>query len=191
MIDQVLAFLADLDTTLAPLAGGQRLDLYHVGGSALALRHRSTRVTADVDVIPPTGSAPLLGEAVRLFGRDTPKAREHDLYLEEVSAALPPAPAGFRNRATEFAGGWAVIRLFHLDPHDLICTKLRRYATKDREDIRLLCDTLDIGSELLQTRLRLAWHSEKDEDDGDPEQTRTFLNLRRVQAYLRGDATDL
>lgn len=148
-------------------------------------------MTGDVDVIGAASPSQLLAEAVRLFGRDTPNAGKHDLYLEEVSAALPPAPAGFRKRATESAGGWTVLRLYHLDPHDLICTKLRRYATKDREDIRFLCDTLDLDPELLQTRLRLAWYSEKDENDGDPEQTRTFLNLRRVQAYLRGDAAGI
>ena len=187
MTDRILTFLRDLDAALIPLAGGARLDLYHIGGSAVALQYQSERVTGDVNVIPPNDPTPLLNEALRLFGKGTAQSQVHDLYLEVVPTDLPPVSPGCRKRATEFTGGWAVIRLFHLDPHDLICSKLRRFAGKDREDIRLLCDMVEIDPDTLHARLRTAWPSEKDEDDGDPEHTRTFLNLRTVQKYLRGE----
>ena len=188
MKDRILRFLTELDTALVAVAAGERLDLYHIGRSAVAWQYGIAELTDDMDVIQPAGgTTPLMAEALRLFGKGTANARAHDLYLEVVPAGLPPVPPGCRNRATEYPGGWAVVRLFHLDPHDLAATKLKRFAGKDRQDIRWLCDLDLLDPDVLHARLRTAWHSEKDEDDGDHEQTRAFTNLRTVQKYLRNE----
>ncbi len=183
MKDRILHFLTDLDSTLAPVAAGARLDLYHLGRSALVWKHGFTAVTDDIDVVQPAGEEWLMAEALRLFGRGTPKADGHGLYLEVVPSALPPMPSGYRNRATEAVERWGVIRLFHLDDHDLAATKLRRFSSKDRDDIRRLCDLELLAADVLEARLEKAfWYVLP--KDGDPFRDLAFANLLIVQKYL-------
>jgi Nucleotidyltransferase of unknown function (DUF6036) len=181
--DRILRFLNDLDTGLVPHANGERLDLYHIGRSALVWKHGFIAATQDVDVVKPQGDERLMALALSLFGKGTGKAKDHGLFLEEVVSAFPPLPAGFRNRATEAAEQWVVIRLFHLDDHDLAVSKLRRFAAKDREDVRNLCDLGLLDPAVLEQRLESAlWHIHP--KDGDPFRDVPFANLRIVQKYL-------
>jgi hypothetical protein len=96
MTDLILRFLNDLDAALAPEAGGRRLILYHIGRSALVWQYGFAAATADIDVIHlTTDCSPLLEKALRLYGKETAKAAEYNLYLESVPEGLPPVPAGF------------------------------------------------------------------------------------------------
>lgn len=38
------------------------------------------------------------------------------------------------------AGPWEHLRLYKLDPHDLVVSKLRRFHARDRADVAYLCD---------------------------------------------------
>lgn len=121
-----------------------------------------------------------------MFGRGARKAAEHDLYLEVVPVALPPVPGGYEKRAIPVDGPWVVLRVFHLDPHDLAATKLRRFAARDREDIRQLCDLGLLDPTELEATLGRAFWMTMDKD-GDPYRDDTFAHLRIVLEYLRGE----
>lgn len=185
MRDRILRFLSDLDASLQGTAGGEQLNLYHIGRSALVWKHGFASATEDVDVISPRGDPRLMNEALRLFGRNTPKALEHGLYLEEVPEGLPPIWDGCFRRATETNEGWKVVRLFHLEDHDLAVTKLKRFSRKDQEDIREMCDLGLLDPDILTKRVDAAWFLSHEKDD-DPGRDAAFTNLRVVRQYLNG-----
>ena len=189
MKDRIERFLADLDRILVGRAFGQVLNVYHIGRSALVWEYDYTATTQDFDILRPKGGAELLHFALQQFGKGTAKATEHGLYLEVVEDAFPPMPAGYERRARPVQGAWEVLRIFRLDPHDLAASKLRRFAAKDRADIRLLCDLGHIEPERLETLLEKAylWSMEK---DGDEYRDNAFESLRIVQRYLRGEISE-
>lgn len=184
MKQQILSFLEQLDAALIPIANDERLDLYHIGRSALVWKHGFSAATEDIDVVSPRGDRRLMNEAIRLFGKNTVKARELNLYLEEVPEGIPPVWSGCYMRAKEADEKWVVIRLFHLEDHDFAVTKLKRYSRKDEEDIRLMSDLGLLDPETLEKRVEAAWFlsHEKDEDQG---REAAFANLKVVQRYLR------
>lgn len=186
MKERILAFLNSLDRALAVPAAGNTLDLYHIGRSALVWAYDYAATTSDIDILQPAGGEELVALALRLFGRGTEQATRHGLYLEVVNPGFPPMPGGYEKRARQVKGEWAVLRVYHLDPHDLAASKLRRFATKDREDIRQLCDLGLLEPIQLETILEKAfrWNLEK---DGDEYRDHTFANLHIVQKYLRGE----
>ena len=189
MRSQILALFDDLDTTMTQLSNGTTLDLYHVGRSALVWQYDYLATTRDIDVLvqgEPTG---MMAEALGMYGRGSAKSREFGIYLEAVPTGLPPMAAGFRKRAKPYDRPWKVIRLYHLDPHDLAVSKLKRFAAKDREDIRELCDRGLIESDKLQSILESAFyfHMEK---DGNPDRDAAFAHLTIVQKYLKGEVTE-
>jgi Nucleotidyltransferase of unknown function (DUF6036) len=184
MKERIEAFLADLDRTLAPSAQGKSLEIYHLGRSALVWHYAYSATTQDFDIIRPDGAAELLALALRLFGPDTLKALEHGLYLQVVDEPLPPMPWGYKKRATEIAGSWKALRVFRLGPYDLVASKLRRFWPKDRADIRLLCDLVEIEPDRLEHILEEAYPFNM-EKDGDEFRDSAFRSLRIVQRYLR------
>jgi hypothetical protein len=124
-----------------------------------------------------------------LFGKDTSKAKEHGLYLQGVPAGTPPIWEGCYRRATQVEERWEVIRLFHLEDHDMAVTKLKRFSVKDREDIRNMCDLGLLDPNTLTDRVRAAYpfHNEDDADkDDDPWAEAAFANLKVVVKYLEG-----
>ncbi len=184
MKERIEAFLLDLDQALAAQAPGQRLAIYHLGRSALVWEYDYSATTQDLDIVCPDGPEALIALALQLFGKDTRKAQEHRLYLEVIPSAFPPLPVGYKGRARMVAGSWSVLSVYRLDPHDLVASKLRRFAAKDREDIRLLCDLVPIDPDRLQFLLEEAFPFNM-EKDGDEYRDRTFRHLRIVQQYLR------
>lgn len=184
MKDRIIRFLTDLDQALAPRTGDGKLDLYHIGRSALVWKYGFVAATEDVDVVSPRGDSTLMREAIALFGRGTPKAREHGLYLEEVPPGLPPIWGGCYNRATEADEKWRTIRLFHLEAHDMAVTKLTRFSRKDREDIQQMCDFGLLDADVLAERVSGAWFFAHDKDE-DPKREAASANLLAVQKYMR------
>jgi len=184
------AFLTALDLALAPHAKGEKLVLYHIGRSSLVYKYDYPAATNDIDILRPRGTPHLLQFALNAFGRNSAGAKQLGLYLEVVEEGLPPVPAGYEARAEKLGGAWENISVYHLSPHDLAATKLRRYSTKDREDIQILCDLGLLECEQLEFVLEKAflWNLEK---DGDPFRDTAFHNLREVQRYLRGEKREL
>jgi hypothetical protein len=138
MTPEILRFFQELDAAMVPVANGQRLDLYHLGRSALVMRFQATFSTKDIDVVQLR--TPLEAKAHELFGQGSAKAKELGLYLDLVHEGLPPLPAWYQSRSKEVPGNWQVIRLWELEDHDLAATKLRVFRPQDRQDLRFLCD---------------------------------------------------
>jgi hypothetical protein len=187
--DRILAFLNAVDAALVAEAAGHTLNVYHIGRSALVWEYDYQATTADIDILQPKGAEKLIDLALELFGRGTDRARQFGLYLDEVKEALPPVPGGYEHRAKQVEGPWTVLRVFHLDPHDLAATKLRRFAPKDRADIRLLCDLGHLDPVQQEEILEKAFPFNL-EKDGDEYRDRPFSNLRIVQRYLRGEISE-
>jgi len=183
MKDRIVRFLNAVDAALVPIAMGERLDLYHIGRSALVWKHGFQSTTEDVDVVRPRQDQRLVEEAVRLFGRGSQNATEFGLYLEVVPAALPPVAGGSYKRATEVSERWNVIRLFHFEDHDFAVTKLKRFSPKDQEDIRQMCDLGLLVPETLAERVERAYpfRHEKDDDAG---RVAADENVQVVLSYL-------
>lgn len=189
MKERVVAFFADLDRALAPHAAGRELDVYHIGRSSFWWEYSGRVVTGDVDVVfQPDGPTDLIELATTGFGDGTANAARHGLYLQRVEAAYPPVTASARRRAKPAPGPWTTIRVWYLEPIDLAVTKLTRFAARDRDDIRLLCDLDLIDPDELERRLEVAYYFSLDKD-GDPRRDAAFANLRKVQTYLRTGTT--
>jgi hypothetical protein len=186
--EDVIRFLQAIDDELAPLVGeGESLDLHLIGRSALILRFGLELATRDLYVIQVEGSQ-LQARAVRLFGRGTGNADRLGFFLETVPQGLPPIPGGYFHRAEMIPGPWKVLRPMQPEAHDLAATKLKRFHPKDREDLRILCDSGGLDAERLRRRLEsaFAW-AEKD----DPDRARAMSNLGRVVHYLEGRSPQL
>ncbi len=84
----------------------------------------------------------------------------------------------------ESAGGVAA------EANDLAASKLKRYAAKDRDDLRHLCDNGFLQAEKLKRSLEGAFLWET-EESGDLDRERAFANLEKVLAYLEGNSRDL
>jgi Nucleotidyltransferase of unknown function (DUF6036) len=195
MRERILKFLSALDAMLVFQAPeGQRLDLYVIGKAAVILFYggeQAGAMTSDVDVVqisyPP---APLLSIALERFGKGTSAAKEHDLYLESVPDGIPPLAAGFRKRCTQMVGDWKVLAVWQPEANDLAASKLKRYASKDKDDLRHLCDNGLLQAEKLRRSLEGAFIWET-EESGDLDRERAFTNLNKVIAYLEGNSRDL
>ena len=61
-----------------------------------------------------------------------------------------------------------------------------RFASKDREDIRMLCDLGLLEEDKLEQTLEMAFRYNLPKD-GDPFRDYAFEHLRIVQRYLRGE----
>jgi hypothetical protein len=121
--------------------------------------------------------------AIGLFGEGTANALRLDLYLERVPQGTPPVPQHFRKRSIEIEGEWQVIRPTVLEFHDFAVTKLKRFAAKDREDLKLLCDRQLITPQGLKDSLENAFAFAADEDE-DPNRKKAYDAYRKVCAYL-------
>jgi len=158
MRERSLRFLDAIDAVLATRAQQeQRLDLYVIGKAAVILFYggeQAGAMTSDVDVVqisyPP---APLLSAALERFGRGTAGAKEHNLYLESVLDGIPPLAGSFKTRCTRMAGAWKVLTVWQPEANDLAASKLKRYAVKDRDDLRHLCDKGLLQAEKLRQSL--------------------------------------
>jgi hypothetical protein len=185
---EVLDFLKAIDTELSRHAQGEELlDLYLIGRSALILGYGLNLMTKDIDIIYVHGSE-LQNKAEELFGKGSAGAERWGFYLETVSSGLPPVPNGYQSRSSDVPGPWKVLRPKQLEIHDLAATKLSRFHVRDREDLKILCDTGRLRADRLLEVLDLAFAvAEKD----DPAQKRAAANLQRVLDYLAGNTSAL
>jgi len=193
MKELITNLLNALDEVFVKEFPGRSLLIYHVGRSSLVWKYGFQSATRDVDILTPDGSESdreMWNKALAHFGSDTTNAKELGVYLDAVPNMLPWVPNGYRKRAIRVVGPWRSIELFHLEPHDLIVTKLRRFAAKDRQDIQQLCELIEIDPDLVEQRLESAYYLVHPQyEDSDRESS--FANLRKLQQFLSGDSTEL
>jgi hypothetical protein len=183
---RILEFLHALDSDLADHAQeGQRLNLYLIGRASLIVRYGLNLATKDVDMVGRKDAPELEAKALALFGKGTAKAQEWGLYLEVVVPGLPPLPGWYKTQSVQIAGDWKVLRPMQLEPHDLAVTKLKRFHTGDREDLKILCDNGDLTRAGLERALDSAFPFGLDDDD-DPWAKPVKRSFLQVLAYLEG-----
>lgn len=86
-----------------------------------------------------------------MAGEGSPLAREHRVHLQY--SAVATLPDSYDTRLTEpFRGRFKKLRLFALDPYDLVLSKLERNSPKDREDVAYLARTRSLDPDLLRER---------------------------------------
>jgi len=141
------AFLRDLDARL-----DGPVELHCLGAFPLVIRHNLPRGTEDIDfiVVAPRGQVTALME---LGGKNTPLAKEHDIYLDLVGVA--DYPDDYNVRLLDLAPGqFAKIRLRALALEDIILAKLTRNSPKDRADVGFLAEQGVLDLKVLRDRYR-------------------------------------
>lgn len=189
--DDIIRFLEAIDADLVPHAGrGERLECYILGRSALILNCGVNLGTKDVDLVNHGDETVLLIKAFELFGKGTPHALEWGLYLEKVPAGLPPVPGHYRKMAEELPGTWKILNPKLLEPHDLAVTKLKRFHAKDREDLRILCDSGKLTKADLEEAFVSAFQFGIDEEE-DSSYQGVQKHFRHLIDYLEGRTDNL
>jgi len=139
------SFLTELDET----ASGE-VYLHCLGGFVITLFYGFSRTTADIDtlaILPSTELTPLLKRAAR--GQEL--HRKYKVYLDFVT--ISSYPCDYEERLTEmFPGAFKHLRLFALDPYDLVLSKLGRNIERDREDAKYMARVAQLDLKVMKKR---------------------------------------
>jgi len=138
-------FLGELDSLLP-----EQVEVHCIGGFVASVFYGLPRPTADVDYycVQPVRFVNAL-EA--MAGANSPLAVKHKVHLHYFPAnALPEE---YEARLVEmFPRRFKNLRLYALDPYDLILSKLERNSNKDRDDVAYLARSLRLVPEVLRER---------------------------------------
>jgi hypothetical protein len=177
--EAVVAFLKVLDRTVKPT---RKIELYLGGGAAVLLAYDGSQPTVDVDAIGE--STAILRELEDVAGRNSDIHRLTGFYLDIVPPGKFPSAQGWQGRCQPVdIPHLESLRIYVLEPHDLVISKLgpMRFGAKDREDIRDVCDNVDLRQEVLLDRYREA----RQRFDRD-EQERMDEHFRFVESEFLG-----
>jgi hypothetical protein len=139
------SFLSDIDR-----AATSEIVMHCIGGFAVSLHYGIGRATGDIDlaeVAPHAAKAWLTNTA----GRDSALHRKHKVYAQVVTIAT--VPLLYEDRLIPiFAGQFEKLRLFVLDPYDLVLSKLPRALEIDFEDAKGLVRSMNLDLALIEHR---------------------------------------
>lgn len=138
-------FLDELDCLL-----DEPVELHCIGGFAVVAAYGLPRSTNDLDYfsIVPCNRLP---DLERIAGEGSALARKHKVHVHH--AAVASIPESYDERMTElFPGRFKNIRLFVLDPYDIVLSKLSRNVERDRQDVEYLAKTHHLDSKILRER---------------------------------------
>ena len=141
------SFLAEIDRSAAA-----PIDLHCLGGFAVSVYYLLERPTGDIDVfeVNPNEAKKWL---VQLAGEGSALHRKHRVYLQVVTVAS--VPESYEDRLTQiFPELFRHLRLFVLDPYDLVLSKLTRNLDVDVEDVKHLARSKDLDLDLLEARYK-------------------------------------
>jgi hypothetical protein len=145
IVDPWKSFFREIDSTLT-----EEVRLHCLGGFVITMVHEFDRVTVDVDILP-VASKSDLESLINLAGQGSKLHKKYKVYLQIVGVA--PVPINYEDRLTEmFAGTFKRLRLFALDPYDLVLSKLERNAPRDREDFLYLAQKVPLDMDVLSGR---------------------------------------
>jgi hypothetical protein len=144
----LIGFLKKIDAQV-PRTG--KTLLYVGGGAALLLAYDGPLATEDVDFIG--AKERLLKKLHQWAGKGSDIHRETGYYLDIVPPGKFPQDWGWKGRTkpVQLPGVWH-LEIKVLELHDLILSKLKRFAGKDQEDIKWLCDHPEFNVETLRSR---------------------------------------
>lgn len=143
-----LSFLKEIDESL-----DTEISFHCFGGFAIKMHFGLPRETSDVDIVSAAVSAQY-DELQTLAGKDSALHKKHTVYLDLVgtTAVLPDS---YDDRLIEFETKFLDrIRLFLMEPHDIILAKLGRDAPKDVQDVMYLARIAELDTDLLRSRYR-------------------------------------
>ena len=139
------SFLKDLDRMVT-----SDVTLHCLGGFVVTACYGLPRATGDLDVLlvfPSEAQATL----VALAGQKSDLHKKHGVYLDVVTVAT--YPENYEQRLIEvFPGACDHIRLFALDPYDLVLAKLERNLQRDRDDFAYLAQAVPLDLSILRSR---------------------------------------
>jgi Nucleotidyltransferase of unknown function (DUF6036) len=166
-------FLEELDSFLS-----EPVEFRCIGGFAAVAAYGLPRSTNDLDyitLVPGNYQAELEESA----GQGSPLAKKYKVFMHRVGVAT--VPADYAERMAElFPGRSKNIRLFVLDPYDLVLSKLSRNVERDREDVAFLAKTLNLDAAILKNRYE---QEMKDALIGPPERHDNTLKFW-IEAYF-------
>jgi hypothetical protein len=139
-------FLSEIDNQLT-----EQVDFHCLGGFVIKMLYGIPRTTEDIDVIT---IAPIMNRLrlLELAGIGTKLHQKYRVYLDYVTV-LTALPEDYDQRLAEmFSNTFHYIRLYALDPYDLILSKLERNTQKDREDVKYLARKTNMDLSLLKNR---------------------------------------
>ena len=140
-------FLEELDSLL-----NEPVELHCIGGFAVVSAYYLARSTNDLDYV--TLIPAHCGQDLEQWaGQGSPLARKYKVHVHR--AAVASLPLNYEDRLTEIvAGRFRNIRLFVLDPYDLVLSKWSRNIERDREDVKHLVKTQKLNPATLRERYK-------------------------------------
>jgi hypothetical protein len=167
-------FLLDIDRQLT-----QEVRVHCLGGFVVAL-FSPVRSTGDLDYIEtiPHAAAAHLQEVA---GKNSELHKKHNLHVQNVGVAS--VPQSYEERLVEvFPGRFRYLRLFVLDPYDLVLSKLTRNHPVDQADVEFLAKHVPLDPEILRDRYEREFRSVA---IGDPDWNRQTLDLWIEEYFTR------
>lgn len=140
-----LPFLQEIDGFVS-----EETSFHCMGGFVMTRQYGSPRSTSDIDFLTVVGNHDGLIEQA---GEGSNLHAKYGVYLDSVGVAI--TPEDYEDRLTEmYPGIFRKIRLWALDPYDLILTKLDRNILVDREDVEYLAEAIPLDLDLLRKRYK-------------------------------------
>ena len=137
------AFLRDLDNAIT-----EPVELHCLGGFVVSLHYGLQRATADIDVLEVKPSS-ALRDLIALAGEGSSLYKTHRVYFQHVT--VTSYPENYDQRLTEmFPGAFQRLRLYALDPYDLVLSKLERNYERDRDDVLYLAENIPLDVDKLR-----------------------------------------
>ena len=133
-------FLTEVDQAL-----GQEVNLHCLGAFVLSALYGLPRPSGDLDYI---SANPLEArqEIEKIAGLGSPLSKKYKLLVQCVGVA--DYPENYEDRLTLLELGFQSLRLWVLEPYDLILSKLARNNPKDRDDVKFLATKLSLSFEV-------------------------------------------
>ena len=141
-----LSFLSEIDLSL-----NDEVHFHCFGGFAIDYLFGLPRRTLDVDVISGVvGSHHQLLSG--LAGKDSELHKKHRVYLDLVGT-IAVVPDDYESRLTEITPvSFTFLKLFVMEPHDIVLSKVSRDSPQDRSDVIYLAKVANLNVSLLRLR---------------------------------------
>ncbi|MEQ1605939.1 MAG: DUF6036 family nucleotidyltransferase [Pyrinomonadaceae bacterium] len=139
------SFLAEIDSSL-----DSEVAFHCFGGFAIDYLFGLPRATADVDVMSGVVGSHYQ-ELLSLAGKGSPLHENHGVYLDLVGT-VAVVPDDYESRLSEISTSFTYLKLFVMDPHDIVLSKVSRDAPQDRADVTYLAKAANLNVNLLRLR---------------------------------------
>ncbi|MBI4055250.1 MAG: hypothetical protein HY402_03865 [Elusimicrobia bacterium] len=177
-------FLAEIDEKWKPI-GGEPIILQVIGSAALMLQCDYERGTKDGDVLEAKDGPPTIKEQlISLAGKESDLYKQFRVYIDVVNTAilfLPQQPVFYPLPSLPLKN----FRIEVLDIGDVVLSKLKRYNSDDKNDIRAMADRKLLDHDRLIARFEAAadWFSM---DARAADVPRYLKNLHAVERDILG-----